>query len=162
MLCDHCGVNPATASVKQSINGQTKVMHLCRDCAEQLQLSSFFSHPFFNTSDLFSGFFQQPDSKSRAGTRRCPKCGATLHEIMSTGHLGCSGCVDAFGDELLPTIRKIHGNAVHTGKVPQTASVEIKTKRQIELLEAELKKVVAEQNFEKAAELRDEINRLKG
>lgn len=162
MLCDRCGINPATASVKQTVNGQTKIVHLCSDCAEQLQFSNLFVHPFFNTSNLFSSFFKQPESKNTSAAKRCSKCGATLREIMSTGHLGCSSCVDTFGDELLPIVRKIHGNAVHTGKVPQTASVELKTKRQIEMLEDQLKKAVTEQNFERAAELRDEINRLKG
>ena len=84
-----------------------------------------------------------------------------MQGILSTGHLGCSSCVETFGEELLPTIRKIHGNAVHTGKVPQTASIKIKTKRQIELLNEQLKKAISVQNFEEAAQLRDEINRLK-
>ena len=162
MLCDHCGKNPATASIKQTVNGQTKLFHLCRDCAEQFKLSSFFSHPFFDTSSLFSGLFQQADSREGLNrAKRCPNCGAVLQGILSTGHLGCSSCVETFGEELLPTIRKIHGNAVHTGKVPQTASIKIKTKRQIELLNEQLKKAISVQNFEEAAQLRDEINRLK-
>ena len=68
----------------------------------------------------------------------------------------------AFQNDLTPVVRKIHGNAVHTGKVPQTASVENKTKRQIETLEQKLQTAIQEQNFEQAAALRDEINRLKG
>lgn len=162
MICDHCGKNPATTAVKQTINGKTQIFHLCSSCAEHLQISNFFGNPFFSTSDLFSSFFQQMDARNTADTRQCPRCGTTLHNILSTGHLGCSECVKTFQKELLPTIRKIHGNAVHTGKVPQTAPVEIKTKRQIELLEEQLQKSIAQQDFEKAAELRDEINRLKG
>lgn len=162
MLCNHCGKNPATTTVKQTINGQTHVMHLCHGCSERLQLSSFFGNPFFSASDLFSGFFQQGAAKNQEDSRRCPKCGTSLREVLSTGHLGCAECIDAFQEELLPTIRKIHGNAVHTGKVPQTAPAQVKAKRQIELLEEQLKKAISEQEFETAAKLRDEINQLKG
>ena len=162
MLCDHCGKNPAATTVKQTVNGQTHIVHLCQNCAGQLQLTGFFGNPFFSASDLFSGFFQQNAVKNQEDTRRCSKCGTSLRDILSTGHLGCAECVGSFQEDLLPTIRKIHGNAVHTGKVPQTAPAEIKTKRQIELLEEQLKKAVSEQEFETAAKLRDEINQLKG
>lgn len=163
MLCDHCGKNEATTTLKQLVNGQTSVQHLCSDCAEKLQITDFFANPFFNTTSLFSSLLNQRENKNTVNeAKRCAKCGTTLRDILSTGNLGCSACVGEFYQELLPTIRRIHGNAVHNGKVPQTASVEIKTKRQIETLEAEIKKEVALQNFERAAELRDEINRLKG
>ena len=158
MLCDHCHQRPATATVQQTVNGNTTVLHLCGVCAEELHQSGIFGS-FFDPSLFFSGFFasQQP----QRDTRRCPECGATLTEIRANGHLGCDHCIGAFEAELLPIIRKLHGNAVHTGKVPQTAPPEVKSRRQIELLEKQLREAVAKQEFEQAAALRDEINRLK-
>ena len=162
MLCNNCGVNQATTTVKQTINGQTRTLYLCPECANKLHIG-FLNHPLFNTSNLFSGLFGQDGVETYTEReQRCPQCGATLRQILSTGHLGCSACVKAFQNDLTPVVRKIHGNAVHTGKVPQTASVEIKTKRQIEMLEQKLQTAIQEQYFEQAAALRDEINRLKG
>jgi len=161
MLCDHCGKNQASVSVKQTVNGLTKTSHLCKECSKQLKLSGFFGTPFFNTADLFSGLFDHSDFIGEQKIERCPKCGATLQEILSTGHLGCVKCVETFDSALLPTIRKIHGNARHTGKIPKTASIEIKNHRQIEGIEEQLKKAIALQNFEEAAKLRDEIKLLK-
>ena len=161
MLCDHCGKNKASVSVKQTINGITRTYRLCGECSSKLKYTGFLGTPFLNTVDLFSGLFDRSDFSGGDKVDHCPKCGATLQEILSTGHLGCVECIETFGSALLPTIRKIHGNARHTGKVPKTASVKIKTRRQIEILEEQLKKAVALQNFEEAAQLRDEIKRLK-
>lgn len=161
MLCTHCGINPASATVKQTINGQTTVQYLCSECTGKFQLG-FFNHPLFSTSSLFSGLFGQDEFEAGQSESHCSKCGATLRQIMSTGHLGCAGCASVFKNDLSPTIRKIHGNAAHTGKVPQTASAAIKARRQLEVLELQLQEAVAKQDFEQAASLRDEINRLKG
>lgn len=161
MICSNCGKNNATTTVKQTINGQTSIMYLCSDCASKLH-TGWISNPFFNTSSLFSGLFNQQEFTKRQQEACCPHCGATLRQILSTGHLGCSGCVQAFKQDLLPIIRKIHGNAAHTGKVPQSAPVELKNKRQIEMLEQKLSSAVQSQQFEEAATLRDQIKQLKG
>ena len=159
MLCDHCHKHQATATVQQTVNGTTTVLHLCAACAEEYQRSGLFG-AFFDPSLFFSGFFSS--KQPVRDTKTCPQCGATLSEIRANGHLGCSQCVKTFQEELLPIIRKIHGNAVHTGKVPKNAPPEIKSRRQLELLEKQLQEAVSKQEFEYAAELRDEINRLKG
>ena len=74
--------------------------------------------------------------------------------------LGCPHCYDAFRDELLPMIRRTHGNVRHkAGDEPKKAKQPAPSEK--EKLEAELKEAVAAENFEKAAELRDRIRALK-
>jgi protein arginine kinase activator len=48
------------------------------------------------------------------------------------------------------------------GKVPHRAGADVKIKREIENLRQELQKRVAEEAFEEAAKIRDEIYRLEG
>ena len=55
----------------------------------------------------------------------------------------------------MPSIERIHGRAVHTGKVSGSAPVEQKREKEISDFEKELKKAVEDQNYEEAARLRD-------
>ena len=94
--------------------------------------------------------------------RRCETCGSTYSEIAKTGHVGCADCYDVFGDELFPLIRRIHGNTTHCGKnsdrtVQKAEKHEPTKEEKIAQLKNELDAAVKEQNFERAAELRDTI-----
>ena len=76
--------------------------------------------------------------------------------------MGCANCYDIFSDRILPTIRRIHGNTTHMGKNSISyRKVEDKPedKKQDELtkLKAELDTAIKNQEFEKAAVLRDNI-----
>ena len=67
-----------------------------------------------------------------------------------------------FGDELFPLIRRIHGNTTHCGKNSGKAAAksekhEPTKEEKIAQLKSELDAAVKEQNFERAAELRDII-----
>ena len=67
-----------------------------------------------------------------------------------------------FGDELFPLIRRIHGNTTHCGKnsdrtVQKAEKHEPTKEEKIAQLKNELDAAVKEQNFERAAELRDTI-----
>ncbi len=74
--------------------------------------------------------------------------------------MGCSDCYDAFDENLIPLIKRIHGSNNHTGKVPKRKGGDLRIIRKIEDLREEMQRVVEEENFERAAEIRDEINEL--
>ena len=81
--------------------------------------------------------------------------------------MGCADCYERFYNKLLPSIQRIHGKAKHSGKVPPVHEEEVTVKEKtaeekIADLEAEMQKAVAEQSFERAAIIRDEIKKLKG
>ena len=51
MLCQNCGKNEATMYFRQTVNGQTKEMHLCPECADQPGVNNQFAqsfHPVFH------------------------------------------------------------------------------------------------------------------
>ena len=79
MLCQNCNQNEATMYWKQTINGQTKEMHLCPACASKLgqnfqnPFGTWFDDPFFTQPSLFSVPFGQVSQLG--GGRRCPTCG---------------------------------------------------------------------------------------
>lgn len=96
-------------------------------------------------------------SKSR---KRCQCCGSSFEDIAKTGKVGCAECYDVFYEELLPSIQRIHGRTAHTGKLAHSAGTEVKVRNEIAKYRAELEKAIKDQEFEKAAELRDRIKEL--
>ena len=168
MLCQNCKKKDATTHIKRVINGEATESHLCQSCAQSLGVGSFFDDFSLNLPDIFSGFFG--DSSFALGESRldrCEKCGCCFDDIIKSGSVGCSDCYEKFYQKLLPSIQRIHGKAKHSGKVPVKATEkqtvkEKTTEEKIADLQKEMDKAVSEQNFERAAMLRDEIKKMKG
>jgi protein arginine kinase activator len=105
------------------------------------------------------GVFTEKTEKTEK--KVCGMCGWSFANIGKTGKTGCGKCYSTFKSELTPAVAHIHGTARHTGKIPKNMSARITAKRKTEELNAKMQKAVAEQNFEEAAAIRDEINKLK-
>lgn len=92
----------------------------------------------------------------------CPRCGATLQRISSSGRVGCAQCYQHFGQILRPYILRVHGPVEHIGRSPEALSGKAAGKRRLAELERALAEAVSAQEFERCASLRDEILALKG
>ena len=112
---------------------------------------------FSDLSNFFDGFDVYPVYRQEA---RCKKCGMTYSEFQKSGRLGCAGCYEAFESPIETTLRRIHGNAEHRGKVPETACEGISKKKKIEKLKADIAKAVAAEDYETAANLHKELKKL--
>lgn len=168
MLCQNCKKNEATTHIKRVINGEATQSHLCSACAQSLGYNNFFDDFTFNLPSLFSGFFDDSMlALSESRLERCEICGSSFDDIIKSGNVGCANCYEKFYSKLLPSIQGIHGRVKHAGSVPQsTADVvvpkEKTTEEKIADMQKEMGKAIEEQNFERAAVLRDEIKKLKG
>jgi protein arginine kinase activator len=90
---------------------------------------------------------------------KCPKCGFTIENILTTGKAGCAVCYEFFKDELKTIVEKCQDGAIqHKGKKPKG---HIQPKLSLEAMEAELKEAIKAENYALAAKLRDEIKKLK-
>lgn len=174
MLCEKCSKNEATVFYREIVNGKEKKYSLCSDCAAKLEKEGKISFGadmpfgnFFNDYDpmgsLFGSLFApsfslQPKS---AEQKKCPLCGSTFEELVENGKVGCPKCYEAFADELEPTVRSIHGKTKHTGRAPGKLKAKIDRMKQISSLESEMKDAIKAQNFERAAEIRDQLKELK-
>ncbi len=163
MLCQNCGKHEATTHIKSVVNGEYTQLHLCTGCAGKLGYGDVFSGFGFDLGDFFGNFFSKPKTMiTSAKTERCEKCGMSFEEIVKSGKIGCAGCYEKFYEMLLPSVQRIHGKTQHNGKIAnvieEKESVKEKTKEEIIAeLQAEMKTAIEEQNFERAAEIRDEI-----
>ncbi len=162
MLCDKCGKNQATTHYKQTVNGTTQEYHLCSDCAKNL--ASMPGKGLFDFSDILGTLFGQTYAGRMisAGGKQpaCPNCGLHFNEIAQTGKVGCAQCYETFYEEFLPSIQRIHGKTAHNGKVPRSAGARLRLRSEIDTLKNQLKTAVDSQEFEKACEIRDRIQKL--
>lgn len=168
MLCQHCGKNQATTHIKSMVNGKYTEYMLCSDCAKEMGYADMFTSFDSDFNSLLGSFFSNA-LPERSGATRCSLCGSSYNDITSTGKVGCANCYDTFYSELMPTIRRVHGNTEHCGKRPNVFKTKEKSeqaanpeKSPIDDLKAKMEAAIKEQNFEEAARLRDEIKNLEG
>ena len=74
--------------------------------------------------------------------------------------MGCPACYEAFKEELEGTIRSIHGNTKHVGRAPARFRQGRERQDKLAQLRAQMKEAIANEAFEQAAALRDEIRSL--
>lgn len=90
----------------------------------------------------------------------CNVCNTSFEEYKKEGKLGCSKCYQAFEKELKPIIESIYGFSEHIGKYPKNQFKDVDVIKTIEKLKEQLNIAIQEEEYEKAAELRDEILKL--
>jgi len=162
MLCEECGKNHATVHMTKIINNKVTEIHLCEECSKKHKEFGFDTP--FSIQNLLTGLLDNihegnmlvEHSKSIA----CDKCGLTYGKFRQTGKFGCSNCYKSFHDKLTPLFRKIHGHDIHVGKVPNRAGGTIRIRKEIGKFKEQLELAVKNEEYEKAAELRDKIKNL--
>lgn len=170
MECQECHARPATLHFTRVINGEKQEFHLCEQCAKEMgDISDMMTGSgAFSIHNLLSGLlnFDQPlssgpHSLGELEELKCEKCGLRYREFTKIGKFGCDECYQTFESKLDPILRKVHsGNTTHLGKVPKRTGKSIGVKRKISELKDQLKQLILEEEFEKAAEVRDQIRAL--
>lgn len=165
MKCQSCGKREATVRYYENINGKQKEVFLCSDCAKELGFDSF--------SDIFSPIFTSIPKfmDDFNNVEVCPKCGYTFDEYTKTGLFGCPECYNTFKDKLDSLFLKLNGKNRHVSLDSATTLKEKKVKVeskdnkdkkivQMEQLKQQLKELVKNEEYEKAAVIRDKIKEL--
>ncbi|MGD9781512.1 MAG: UvrB/UvrC motif-containing protein [Kiritimatiellia bacterium] len=165
MLCENCHGKEATVHLTQIVDGKVTKFHLCEACAEQKGLDVHgqpidLGGVLENLKEQLSHLQEDVESTRPEGPATCPACGMTRAEIVKKGRLGCDRCYEAFAAEMLPVVVSIQHGDQHLGKVPRRASARMKASVEMARLRRELDQAVAGENYEKAAQLRDQIKAL--
>lgn len=157
MMCECCGKRPARLSVTMITNGKSVNRHFCPQCAARLQRGDAQSVQF-----ALLGAMAADDPPQLL----CPACGCTSEQFLRSGRLGCAACYDAFAPILGRIFMQIDGALHHEAPVQSAAqnadnrSPLSPSEMQLEQLRGELYQAVSEENYERAAVLRDEIRAL--
>ncbi len=161
MVCQHCQERQATTHIKRTINGKTTEMYVCSECAAKQGVGMFAGNGL-DVSNLFGGLFAAPSLRESDTQECCPSCAKSFRDIVKSGIVGCPDCYIRFYDRLQPSIQRIHGKTSHVGKIAVTGSQESRLKRETARLKEELNRALAAQEYERCAQLRDQIKELEG
>ena len=163
MTCQRCHIKQATVHMQQIVNGEKSEVHLCADCASaqadiQLSFDNFFQG--FLNSFLSQQMQSAPSQAASAAAVKCQGCGLSYPQFKSVGRLGCAQCYDTFRRELSAIFKNVQGSGVHQGKFPKNFGAALIRERRVENLKAALARAIANEAYEEAARLRDDIRLL--
>ena len=159
MVCDICSKKEATVHLTEIINSEVTKLHLCEGCAKE-KASEMEEH--FGLAELLGGLadFGVKLESDQMAKIKCQSCGFSYMDFKKVGRLGCGECYEAFGKNLTPLLKRIHGSEQHYGKAPSKAKKAVKVRDDIQGLKAGLHKAIQMEEFEEAAKLRDQIKEL--
>src|SRR6184192_1951425 len=156
MLCDICKQNVATVHLTQMVEGKTKKVDICEACSKEKGVDDPTG---FSLADLLLGLgaAQEIAQASTGGELRCPACGFTQADFKKAGRLGCAECYGTFAEGLEGLLKTMHKGTKHIGKVPQSLQQSRDLSEKLKTLQKKLDKAVADEDFEQAAQVRDEM-----
>ncbi|MCR8846675.1 UvrB/UvrC motif-containing protein [Paenibacillus sp. SC116] len=173
MMCQQCGQKSATLHFTKIINGEKTEFHICESCAREKGelipgapngfsihnlLSGLLDFDMTNgNSQLQSGLY---GVKSTQEVMRCDHCGLTFSQFSKMGRFGCDACYNSFASRLDPLLKRVHGSIVHVGKIPKRNGIVMQRKRELIVLREKLQLSIQLEQFETAAQLRDEIRKI--
>ncbi|MGV3532614.1 MAG: UvrB/UvrC motif-containing protein [Chthoniobacteraceae bacterium] len=157
MTCDVCKQNPATVFLTQIVEGKMQKVNLCESCSKEKGVTDPTG---FALADLLLGLGAAQEMERGGGVQKCPVCGFSQADFKKTGRLGCASCYETFAEGLQALLKGMHKGTSHQGKVPSRLLQTIEREQQIKDLHRDLRKAVAEENYESAAQIRDQIKSL--
>ena len=161
MLCADCHENAATVHFTQIVDDDTETFHLCQECAKLRGLKSPPASSDAPLADFLSQMGAPIFTSASNANEACPRCGCTFRQFRRTGRLGCAMCYDTFDREMAALLTKIHGSDEHVGiRNEEGLDVGDGPVARLLHLRRELRQAVHNEEYERAAELRDSIQRL--
>jgi len=160
MLCDSCKTHQATVFLTQIVDGKMQKLNLCEACSKKNGVNDPTG---FALADLLLGMgtnqiLEVATADMTEG--QCPTCGFTQADFKKTGRLGCSHCYETFAEQLRPLLGGMHKGTRHVGKVPVRQFREVEMVNRLADLRTVLQKSVADEDYELAAKVRDEIRQI--
>lgn len=152
MKCENCGKNEVTFVYQSNVNGKVTEAHLCSDCAEKLgytqriaarsqqMMQSFFGNGFLE--DFFAPV---------------PSLFGRMDRLLEDPFDDFFADMPALGAAPAQQEQAEEKKADLVGQEEQSRFARM---RQLNALRMEMKKAVHQENFERAAEIRDQIHKL--
>ena len=109
------------------------------------------------SAEIFSGIDVDVELAEEEEDLTCPNCGMTFREFREQGRFGCPQDYIVFDQRSMPLLENIHNDTEHVGKVPKRAPHTSQAQFDLIRLRRDLAVAVEEEDYERAAQIRDEI-----
>ena len=169
MRCTQCHEREAVVFLTQIAQDQVIKLHLCERCAAEkgVETTASLGKTPVGTFLASMGKGLEATAALPAGIdppEACPTCGATLSDFRESGRLGCADCYRTFETALRDLLRRLHGSSRHLGEryLANGLMASAVPEPSVAQLRSQLRLAVETENFELAAELRDQLRSLGG
>ena len=159
MQCCVCKAKPATVHLTQIVGEKMQKLDLCEECAKAKGVNDPAS---FAMADMMLGLgaSQELDPSAGAVEVKCPRCGFSQADFKKSGRLGCPECYRTFAEGLGGLLKTMHKGTRHVGKAPEALRQTRDNVDRLKTLQKKLTKAIETEDFELAAQFRDEIKAL--
>jgi protein arginine kinase activator len=165
MKCINCGEREGVVSLTQVEDGEVRTGSLCAQCAKAKGIETGLELAGTPLGGFLAALGEGLDPEAAPDLldeSRCGGCGATLRDFRETGRVGCADCYRTFDAPLRELLRRIHGSTHHTGERhegPRVVAEPAPTPAPSPILQLreELQRAIESEQFERAAELRDQL-----
>jgi len=162
-LCDLCGKKVAVIHVAEvQEDGSVRSVSLCEDCARREGVIPGRGNKKGVEEIMEEAVKEQEDLPNEKRAVTCSNCGLTYEGFRTRGRLGCPNDYDVFAEMLEPLLEKIHFGTKHVGKVPKGKDEKAMRLRKLVELRKRLDEAVKREEYELAAQIRDQIRELEG
>jgi protein arginine kinase activator len=167
MICEHCKERHANVTVTQVQNGETVQHHYCDVCAQQMnpfQLE-LQDEPISLQQFITNWFGSLPKQQTHEqavnqAQKACPTCQLTYQQFLKKGKFGCANCYTVFRPMLPSIFDKLQAGTKHKSTTTVAPSPVRQLQLQIGELRQKMKRAIAEERFEDAAMMRDEVKKI--
>lgn len=168
MKCDMCE-SEAAVFLTQIVDGKMTQVNLCEKCSKEKGVTDPTG---FQLADFLIGTAGAKKTQKLVvedDSLACPECGFTRAHLKKIGRLGCPECYHTFAADLENMLRAMHKGTRHIGKVPGKSAPAVATsarapkmsvKKRLAELKDSIDRAVAEERYEDAARLRDEMREM--
>lgn len=166
MLCSICQKNEAKVHLTQIVDDKMHKIDLCEECSKAKGVTDPAG---FSLADLLLGLGSPAAAAAetearpagKPGETTCPGCGLGQSDFKKSGRFGCPQCYQTFAEGLPVMLKTMHRGLRHIGKSPRGQKPKREPVDLVKQLSRKLEKAIQAEDFETAAQLRDQIRALK-
>lgn len=172
MKCEICHKRDATTAYTHIVDDVKKTLLLCVHCipegkgnseempAETVSAKEQVKQDVPTLIKKAKVEFASSTAEGGAVAKECTGCGMTYEQFKKAGRLGCKCCYETFVAQLDRLLKRIHGANKHCGKGRIEPKEIFVSADDLNQLEQELKEAVEREDFERAAQVRDQIRSM--
>ncbi len=162
MRCERCQSEEVTVrilDVRVSMDGRTvAVSELCKNCARTAGVAIPHAQNWSSMLTMLAktilpaeGGGAEVKAETAPEGLTCPACGWTLRDLRQTSRFGCPRDYEVFGPHALELLDRLQGFTKHCN---------LSEESEVDRLATELTEAVAQEDYEAAARIRDQIRNL--